>query len=224
VSADQLAGLPEARVQAELASSKHLVRIREARPDGPYGKLSPAARAALLDGIAKIDAATRVALSAPAEVAAAAEFEVSVEAVGGGGPVVGIALVDAANRMQARPATSVGFFVVAKPTVRGPDGKEQTRFTDGRNPSLAPGVTYVNAYDVTADPAAGKFSTVRATWKLRAPAQAGTYPLAAVLLYGTEKGSPHGVVDTVQGKQPLGGFGAASGRVRFSDVAQIRVK
>ena len=53
VSEAQLAGLPEARVQAELAPSKHLVRIREARPEGPYGKLSPAARAALLDGIAR---------------------------------------------------------------------------------------------------------------------------------------------------------------------------
>jgi hypothetical protein len=45
-----------------------------------------------------------------------------------------------------------------------------------------------------------------------------------VLLYGTEKGSPHGAVDTLRGKQPLGGYGAAGGRVQFSDVAQIRVK
>ncbi len=224
VSADQLAGLPEARVQAELAPNKHLVRIREARPDGPYGKLTPAARAALLDGIAKIDAATRVVLVVPAEVGAGQEFEASVEATGGGGPVVGIALVDAAHRLQARPATSVGFLVLAKPVVRGPDGVPQSRFTDGRNPALAPGTTYVNVYDVVADPAAGKFSSVGATWRLRAPAQPGTYPLAAVLLYGTEKGSPHGAVDTLQGKQPLGGFGSASGRVRFSDVAQIRVK
>jgi hypothetical protein len=224
VSADQLAGLPEARVQAELAPSKHLVRIREARPDGPYGKLSPAARAALLEGIAAIDAATRVTLSAPGELAAGQEFEASVEVVGGGGPVVGIALVDAAHRLQARPATSAGFLVLAKPVVRGPDGRPQSRFTDGRNPALAPGTTYVNVYDVVADPVAGKFSTVGATWRLRAPAQPGTYPLAAVLLYGTEKGSPGGSLETLQGRQPLGGYGSAAGRVRFSDVAQIRVK
>jgi hypothetical protein len=224
VSAEQLAGVPEARVQAELVATKHVARIREARPDGPYGKLSPAARAALLDGIAKIDAATRVALSVPGEVAAGQEFEASVEAVGGGGPVVGIALVDAAHRFQARPATSAGFLVVARPSVRGPDGRPQTRFTDGRNPALPPGVTYVNVYDVVADPAAGKFTTVGASWRLRAPALPGAYPLAAVLLYGTEKGSPHGAVETLQGKQPLGGFGSAAGRVRFSDVVQIRVK
>jgi len=45
-----------------------------------------------------------------------------------------------------------------------------------------------------------------------------------VLLYGTEISSPHGGVETPRGKVPLGGFEAASGRVRFSDVAQVAVK
>jgi hypothetical protein len=47
--------------------------------------------------------------------------------------------------------------------------------------------------------------------------------LAAVFLYGTEKGAPHGAVETIRGVVPRGGFSANSGRVRFSEVVQVQV-
>jgi hypothetical protein len=108
--------------------------------------------------------------------------------------------------------------------VSGPDGVPQTKFTDGRNPALQPGTTYVNVAGVTADPATGKYSTVKVTWQLRAPARAGSVPLAAVLLYGTELSAPNGAVETPVGKTPVGGFTGSSGRVKFSDVQKILVK
>ena len=129
-------------------------------------------------------------------------IDVVVEVTGGSAPVLGIALVDSNQRWQASPATSVGWQVTAKPVVTGPDGKPQTKFTDGRNPSPAAGTTYVNVDGITADPIAGKFSTVKVAWKLRAPAQAGSVPLAAVLLYGTEISSPNGAVETPIGHRP----------------------
>ncbi len=225
VSLDALAGLAEARAQAELAANKHLAQIRAPKPDSAYAKLSDAQRAELLRGIEALDAAASVRVVAPPTVAPGQTFDVRVESSGGGGPVLGLGLVDAAHRFQARPAASAGWAIVDKPTVRGPDGVLQTRFTDGRNPALAPGVSYVNVYDVSSsDAAQAKWASVTVSWKLRAPATPGAYPLAAVFFYGTEKGSPHGAVETLQGKGPIGGFTAAAGRVRFSDVLQIQVK
>lgn len=225
VSLEALAGLPDARAQAELAAQKHLAQIRSPKPDSAYAKLSEAQRSELVRAIEALDAAAKVRLVAPPTVAPGQTFEVTVESTGGGGPVIGLGLVDAAHRFQARPAPSAGWQIVDKPAVRGPDGKPQTRFTDGRNPALAPGVSYVNVYDVsTADAAQAKWASTAVTWRLRAPSTPGAYPLAAVFFYGTETGSPHGSVETMQGKGPVGGFTAAAGRVRFSDVLQIQVK
>ena len=106
----------------------------------------------------------------------------------------------------------------------GPDGQPQTTFTDRRHPALAPGLSYVNIYGVAADPTQDRYDSVSATFQLRAPAQPGEYPLAALFLYGTEKGSPHGAVETLRGKAPLGGYGAHSGRIRFSGVRRITVE
>jgi hypothetical protein len=223
-SASQFDGVPEQRVQAELAASKHLAKIRTPAEGSAYAKLSAAQRAELVRDIEKIDAASQVQLGAPASVKPGQAFEVTVTATGGGGPVVGLALVDSTHRWQARPAPSAGWQVLDTPRVVGPDGQPQKRFTDARNPSLAPGVSYVNVYDVTAAPTKGQFATVSVTFRLRAPAQPGSYPLAAVFLYGTEKGSAHGAVESVQGKQPIGGFGAHAGRVTFSPVSSIKVE
>jgi hypothetical protein len=224
VSGDQLQGVPEQRVQGELAPAKHLAKIRAARDDSPYAALDETRRAALIRGIEAIDAASRVEIAAPAALKPGQVFEVTVSAVGGGGPVAGLALLDSDQRWQARPATSAGWRVLERPVVLGPDGNPQTRFTDGRNPALAPGITYVNVYGIAADTAQNRYSKVSVTWRLKAPEQPGSYPLAAVFLYGTEKGSPNGAVETIQGKAPVGGFGANAGRVRFSDVLQISVQ
>ena len=220
----QLVGVAPARATAELAANKHIAQIKTPANDSAYAKLSPAERDELIAGIQKIDAATTVKLSVPASAKPGEEITATVEVHGGSGPVLGVALVRIDQRFQASPAVARGWAVVDKPEVTGPDGKPQTKFTDGRNPALPAGITYVNVYGIEADPTAGKFSDVKVTWKLRAPAQAGTVPLAAVLLYGTEISSPHGGVETPRGKVPLGGFEAASGRVRFSDVAQVAVK
>jgi len=224
VSADQFEGAPPTRASAEVAANKHLAKIKSPDADSPYAKLSPKERDELIASIQKIDAATSVKVTAPATVKAGQEVEVTVEATGGSAPVLGVALVDSNQRWQSSPATARGWLVLEKPKVTGADGKPQTKFTDGRNPALPPGVTYVNVYDVSCDPAAGKFSTVKVTWKLRAPAQAGSVPLAAVLFYGTEVSAAHGGVDTPYGKQPLGTFMGNSGRVAFSNVLKVAVQ
>lgn len=224
VSADQLEGVQPTRASAEVAANKHLAKIKDPAADSPYAKLTPAERDELIAAIQKIDAATTVKVTAPASVKVGQEIEVTVEVHGGSAPVLGIALVDSNQRFQSAPATSRGWLVLEKPKVTGPDGKPQTKFTDGRNPALPPGITYVNVYEISADPGAGKFSTVKTTWKLRAPAQPGSAPLAAVLFYGTEISSAHGAVETAYGKQPLGEFTGSSGRIKFSDVIRIAVQ
>jgi hypothetical protein len=223
-SEDQLTGAPAARVSAELAANKHIAKIQNPGDGSPYNGLSAAQRQELIAAIQKIDAATKLTLKAPATAKPGDVIDVVVEVTGGSAPVLGIALVDSGQRWQSSPATSAGWQVTAKPVVTGPDGKPQTRFTDGRNPALRPGTTYVNVVDITADPVAGTYSTVKVTWKLRAPAQAGPVPLAAVLLYGTELSSPNGAVETPTSKSPVGGFTGSSGRVKFSDVQTIAVK
>jgi hypothetical protein len=224
VSEDQFQGVPATRASAEVVVNKHLAKIKAGAADSPYAKLAPAERDALIASVQKIDAATTVKVTAPASVKAGAEVEVTVEATGGASPVLGLALVDSNQRWQAAPVTSRGWLVLEKPKVTGPDGKPQTKFTDGRNPALPPGFTYVNVDGISCDPAAGKFATVKVTWKLRAPAQAGSVPLAAVLFYGTEISAEHGAVETPYGKSPLGGFTGSSGRIRFSDVLKVAVQ
>jgi hypothetical protein len=222
-SPDQLAGVPASRAEDEQVESKHIAKIRAARPDSPYAKLTEQQRAELIAGIQKIDQGSRVEIRAPSSLTTGQEFDVTVKATGGAGPVIGLALVDSGQRFRARPAASAGWHVLAPPKVMGPDGKPQTQFTEKRADGA--GISYVNVSGVTADPQAGKLSTVSVTWRLRAPDRAGSYPLAAVFLYGTEKGAPHGAVDAPWGgKQPIGGLTANAGRVRFSDVQQIQVK
>ncbi len=224
VSVDQLVGVPMQRASAELAANKHIAKIQAAREGTPYAALTAAQREVLIEAIQKIDQNSSVRVVAPQSVNAGQVIEVTVEATGGGGPVVGIALVDSDQRWQASPASSRGWQVIEMPTVTGPDGQPQTGFTDRRNPNLAAAISYVNISGIRADPVNDKFDSVSVTYRLRAPARAGTYPLAAAFLYGTEKASPHGAVETIRGTLPLGGGAANSGRVRFSEVLQIQVK
>jgi hypothetical protein len=222
-SPEQLMGAPAARVADEQSETKHLAKVRAARPDSPYAKLTAEQREQLIAGIERIDRGSTVELSAPASLSVGQEFEVTVKATGGGGPVVGLALVDSAQRFRARPAPSAGWQVLGLPRVTGPDGQPQTDFTGKRTDGA--GISYVNVNGVSADPKSGKLSSVQVTWRLRAPDRAGSYPLAAVFLYGTEKGAPHGAVEAPWGgKQPIGGLGSNAGRVRFSDVTQVRVR
>ena len=224
VSIDQFEGVSEQRASAELAANKHIARIQAAPQGAPYAALTPAQRQVLIEAIQEIDSNSSVQVFAPQSVNSGQVLEVTVEAKGGGGPVVGIALVDSNQRWQSSPAPSRGWQIVEKPMVTGPDGQPQTGYTDRRNPNLAPGISYVNISGVKADPAQNKYDTVSVTYRLRAPARPGTYRLAAAFFYGTEKAAPNGAVETINGILPLGGGAASSGRVLFSEVLPIQVK
>jgi hypothetical protein len=147
-----------------------------------------------------------------------------VEVTGGSGPVVGVGLVDRAHRWWARPAASVGWQVVAAPQIVGPDGKPQDTWLGKRAKDAGRNLSFVNVTGVKSDAVAGTWSTAKVRFQLRAPLEPGSYPLAAVFLYGTEKASPLGTVTNAVGrKSPIGGFTGASGRVRFTALKQIAV-
>ena len=62
-------------------------------------------------------------------------------------------------------------------------------------------------------------------YTLKAPDRVGDYPLVGVYLFGTEKATALGSSEhPIYGKQPLGGYGGKSGRVRFSAPVVISVK
>lgn len=228
--AEALAGAGE-RATKELAANKHLALIRSGQKvaGAPgYEALAEADRAKLAKQIEALDAATQVELDAPAKVTAGATFTVTVKARGGAGPVVGIALVDGDHRWLARPASAAGWQVATEPQITGPDGKPQTEWLAKRPESAGRNLSYVNVTGIASDAVAGKWASASVQFTLRAPAEKGARPLAAVLFYGTEKSTPLGFV--VDPKDPLGrktvrgGFTGGSGRIAFSPVARITVE
>ena len=221
VNEQALAGAGD-KAAKDVVANKHLAPIRAGK--GGYAELSEADRAALVTHIEALDAASTIAVKFPPQVAAGERFEVTVELTGGGGPVIGVALVDRAHRWYARPASSVGWSVVGAPTVIGQDGKPQSKWIDKRPESLGRGVTYVNVTGIESDPTTGSWATAKVVFALKAPDKPGNYPLVGVFLYGTEKASPHGFkLNTVGWKMPRGSVGGASGRVVFSDEHTITV-
>jgi len=220
-SADALAGTGE-RAERELAEHKQIAEILAGH--GDYASLGEPDREELAREIRALDAASSVTLLAPEAVAPGAVFEVAVEVTGGGGPVVGIGLVDRDHRWWARPAASAGWRVVAAPVVTGPDGAEQTEWLSRRPEAADRNLSFVNVTDVSSDPARGRYAHARVVFTLRAPELPGSYPLAAVYLYGTEKSTVLGYTTDAQGrKQVRGGFDGGSGRVLFTPVRRIAV-
>jgi hypothetical protein len=118
--------------------------------------------------------------------------------------------------------------VVAEPSITGPDGAAQTAWLAKRPERAGRNLSFVNVTGVASDPEKGSYAKSQVRFTLRAPGGAGTHPLAAVFFYGTEKSTPLGYVvdpkDPLQRKQVRGGFGGGSGRIAFSDVAQIVVQ
>lgn len=221
-SVDVLSGTPGDMATKQLVENKHLALI-EAGSQG-YEKLSDADRKTLAGHIRALDAATTVAVDVPESVTAGETFSATVQVTGGAGPVVGVALVDAAHRWLARPAASAGWEVVAEPVITGADGQIQTEWLHRRPAAMGRNLSFVNV-STSSDAAKKEWGSATVTFTLRAPADAGSVPLAAALFYGTEKGSPLGYVeDPIRGKSILGGFGGGSGRVLFSDVLSIQVK
>jgi hypothetical protein len=218
-----LAGAGE-RATKELAENKHLAVVRKADARSGYAALSEADRATLIKHIQALDAATSVVLEVPASVKAGATFSATVRVKGGAGPVVGVALVDRDHRWYARPAASVGWQVVDAPRISvggtpKPEWLDKRPAADGRN------LSFVNVPGISSDAATGTYADAEVTFTLRAPSAPGSAPLAAVLFYGTEKGSPLGTkADALGRKHVLGGFGGGSGRVLFTPVQSIAIE
>jgi len=221
-SVDALAGAGE-RAERSLAEHRHLAEILAGR--GGYAQLSQPDREALARQIRALDAASTVSLRAPEAVTPGEVFAVEVEVHGGGGPVVGIGLVDRDHRWWARPAASAGWQVVAPPAVTGPDGAPQTAWLERRPEAADRNLSFVNVTGIASDPVRESFARASVVFTLRAPDRAGRYPLAAVFLYGTEKSTVLGYTTDAQGnKEVRGGFDGASGRVLFTPVKSIEVR
>ncbi len=216
-----LAGAGE-RADKETAQKKHLAVILSGQKG--YADLSEDDRRTLAAQIRALDAATTLALEAPEQVAAGATFEVRLRVTGGGGPVVGVALVDAAHRWYARAASAAGWSVVGPPRASSATGGNAEEWLAERPQALGRNLSYVN-FPLSSDPAAGTWGAGEVVFQLRAPSRAGTLPLAAVLFYGTEKSSVLGYKTNAVGwKEVRGGLGGGSGRILFTPVKQIRVE
>ena len=218
-----LAGAPPERAKKELAENKHIALIRAG--EGGYGELSPEDRETLIQHVQAVDQASSVKLSVLPKAKPGEEMTVKVEVTGGAGPVVGVALVDLPHRWQARPIAGAGWQVVGAPKILGQDFKEQTKWLARRPAEAGRNLSFVNVTDIHSDAAKGEWGRAQVVWTLRAPTTPGSYPLVAVYWYGTEKASPLGVKqDPIRGKLLRGGFGGASGRIRFTPVTRVQVQ
>jgi hypothetical protein len=221
-SADALAGAGD-RAEKEVAENKHLAVVLSGAKG--YASLTEIDRHALAEQIRALDEASTVKLAAPATLQPGQSFDVRVDVTGGAGPVVGIALVDRSHRWYARPASSAGWRVVAPPKITGPDGQPQTEWLARRPEGVDRNLSFVNVTKIASDSSTRSWSKASVTFTLRAPDRAGTYPLAAVYLYGTEKSTVLGYTTNPLGqKEPRGGFTGGSGRVLFTPVQMITVK
>lgn len=197
---------PEAAA-AELAENKHLGAIR-AGAFPLYSELSPAQKTALAAEVEALDREASVELSAPASAEAGAEVEVVVRYAGGNGPVVGVMLVDRAHRHQARPVQAGGWKIVGVKAATS-DGKDASEWFARR---AEPQTADLNFLLLPAGRApGGPVPAGTVTFRLRAPADPGSHPLTAVLLYGTEN------------TDRAGFFQRPSGRTLFSKAAAVAV-
>jgi hypothetical protein len=219
---DVLAGAGD-RAEKEVAERKHVAIVLSGQKG--YSGLSESDRQTLAAQIRALDEASTVTLAAPASVQAGATFQVRVDVTGGGGPVVGVALVDRAHRWYARPAASAGWRTVAPPKITGPDGQPQEKWLARRPESDGRNISFVNIDGIASDAATAQWSNGSVVFTLRAPDRPGSYPLAAVYLYGTEKSTILGYTTNPLGRKEVrGGLGGGSGRVLFSDVVGIEVQ
>ena len=220
-NAEVLSGAGE-RAEKEVAERKHIAVILSGQKG--YASLSEADRQTLAEQIRALDIASTVSLKAPAAVKPGETFQVQVSVTGGAGPVVGVALVDAAHRWYARPAASAGWSVVAPPEITGPDGQPASDWLEKRPEAAGRNLSFVNV-PAESNSAAGTWSSGEVVYTLRAPDRPGSYPLAAAFLYGTEKSTLLGYTTNAAGwKEVRGGLAGGSGRIKFTPVVQIQVQ
>jgi hypothetical protein len=219
---DALAGAGD-RAEKEVAEKKHLAVILSGKKG--YAELSESDRAMLADQIRALDAATTISVEAPASVAKGATFQVTIAVTGGAGPVIGVSLLDRPHRWYGRAISAAGWAVAGPPVILGPDGQPQNDWLDKRPDGLDRNLSYVNVTGISSDSATGQWASAKVIFTLRAPDRAGSYPLSAALLYGTEKSSVLGYTTNAQGwREVRGGFTGGSGRVLFAPLQSIVVE
>jgi hypothetical protein len=217
-----LAGTGE-RAEKELAESKHIAVVLSGQEG--YASLTDADRETFVKQLRAIDEASTVAIEAPASIKAGEVFQVTVRVTGGAGPVVGVGLVDSDHRWYARPAASAGWLVVAPPAITDSEGQQNNAWIANRPLEAGRNLSFVNVTDIASDSAIEKWDHATVVFTLQAPAKPGSYPLAAVYFYGTEKSTLLGYKTSAMGQKKVrGGYGGGSGRVRFTDVSQIQVQ
>lgn len=220
-SEEDLSGLGD-RAKAELAVNKHYGAIRAGT--GKYADLSEVDRATLVELLSAVDQNSTIALEFPSSVVPGSTFQVIVKLTGGAGPAVGVGLVDRPHRFFARPASALGWEVVGAPTIVGQKGP-QSEWLDRLPEREGRGITFVNVGGVHSNAETDKWSRAKVIFTLKAPNEAGDYPLVGAYFYGTETGTALSTrVDPELGPQPLGGALGQSGRVKFSRTAVISVK
>lgn len=221
--ASALAGVGE-RAEKEVAERKHIALILGGRGKG-YSALTENDRTTLAAQIRALDAASTVTLEAPATVQRGQTFQVKVATTGGSGPVVGVELVDLDHRWYARPATAVGWEVVMPPQILGGDGQPANSWLEKRPEATSRNITYVNIPGVSSNPVTEEWGSAEVTFTLRAPDRAGSLPLAAAYLYGTEKSTVLGYTTNAVGRKEVrGGVAGGSGRILFTPVQEIQVE
>jgi hypothetical protein len=221
--AEQLRDMPAQAQAGMLPEKKHYAGITAGEEN--YGKLSEADRGKLLEAVKAVDANSKVTLAASSlKLKRGAPLTITVNTHGGAGPVVGVMLTDTDLRNEAGPVQGEGFYITKAPEIYGMDGKIQTKWLDGRFPGLSKNLNYVNIQDVKSDATAGTWADCKVVYSMRAPMDPGEYTVSAAFLYGTEKASALGRVQTPDGRVvPVGGGGADSGRIQFAKTIKITV-
>jgi hypothetical protein len=217
IKADYTPEWPADRAAGELPANKHYKAIESAEKG--YKLIPEDKRKALLGQVKWVDENSSVSLKVPTSVKPGQPIEVTVETKGGIGPVVGVFLVDMPLRFQARPIAADGWYVMGKPRVLGPDGKEQTWWLDKRA-NEKKNLSFVQVQG-KADLEKKVLPTSKVTWTLRTPIDPGTYTITAAFIYGTEEPDEF---KTGKHEPPPGGSSAPSARVLFSDPVTVSVK
>jgi hypothetical protein len=219
---EQLRSEPEAFAASQVKEAKHYRALEEGA--GPYAQVSPADRQKLLADVKLMDELASITLSAPTSLKPGQEAQITVNVKGGQG-VVGVLLVDTDVRFQARPLQGDGWVIVGAPKIWGGDGKEQTKWVDGRAPGLHKNLNSAIIFDQKSDIAAKKLAEGKVAWTVKAPMEPGTYSITAAFHFGTEKWSSVGTVTTPTGQVfPRGGPGGPSSRVMFAKPVSVTVR
>lgn len=210
------------RATKETTEQKHIAVILSGQ--GGYAALSEPDRKTLVEQIRALDAASTVEMKAPATVKPGEVFQVQVKVTGGAGPVVGVGLVDRDHRWYARPAASAGWQIAGPPEI-SVGGEAHQEWLERRPADFGRNISFVNVPGIQSDSAAKRWASAEVVFTLRAPAQPGSYPLAASYWYGTEKSTLLGYTTNALGqKEVRGGLAGGSGRVMFTKLQQIKVQ